>query len=224
VRNIILVATAALVVLIVGTAIGASGSHDSGSPAVAPQASASHTPSPSPFVTDANGQTCVALDAANYCPGDDPEPPTPTPSGPDQLSTGQTETIADSTDTTVGTVKVEDPTVTTSPADPSYGSRPAHGWYVIVKIDMAADPGYTDGWGVCDCDFYALVGGRHYDSGNGNSYEALKDYQSAQSISFTNLGAGESAAGYVAFDLPSRHGKIVYSPNSDSQPVAEWSY
>ena len=26
------------------------------------------------------------------------------------------------------------------------------------------------------------------------------------------------------FDVPSAHGKVVYAPNSDGQPLAEWSY
>ena len=30
--------------------------------------------------------------------------------------------------------------------------------------------------------------------------------------------------GYLYFDVPSAHGKIVYAPNSDGQPLAKWSY
>jgi hypothetical protein len=30
--------------------------------------------------------------------------------------------------------------------------------------------------------------------------------------------------GYLYFDVPSAHGKVVYAPNSDGQPLAEWSY
>ena len=40
----------------------------------------------------------------------------------------------------------------------------------------------------------------------------------------TTLAAGETASGWMALDVPSRHGKIVYSPNADGQPIAEWSY
>jgi hypothetical protein len=43
-------------------------------------------------------------------------------------------------------------------------------------------------------------------------------------LGYTTLAAGETASGKLVFDVPSRHGQIVYAPNYDGQPVAEWSY
>jgi hypothetical protein len=45
----------------------------------------------------------------------------------------------------------------------------------------------------------------------------------ANSLS-TLLAAGETTDGWLSFDVPSRHGEIVYAPNSNLQPIAEWSY
>ena len=72
-------------------------------------------------------------------------------------------------------------------------------------------------------DFHAVVHGQHYDEGNGHAYEALTSAQSGQDLSST-LSAGETATGYLAFDVPAVHGTIVYAPNSDGQPLATWSY
>jgi hypothetical protein len=94
---------------------------------------------------------------------------------------------------------------------------------VIVHVKATADPAYTDGFDINELDFYDLTRGQHYDSGNGNAYNALSDRQSNADIT-TTLAAGETASGWMAFDVPSRHGKIVYSPNVDGQPIAEWSY
>jgi hypothetical protein len=66
------------------------------------------------------------------------------------------------------------------------------------------------------------VSGSHYTNGNGNAFDALTSGQ-ANSLS-TQLAAGEAADGWLSFDVPRRHGKIVYAPNSDGQPIAEWSY
>lgn len=152
-------------------------------------------------------------------------PPTtpPAQAGPDQLQAGQTETLTQTASgTPVGTVTVAKQAVTTYPAD-SYGEAPANGYYVIVKVTAAADPANHDGWFVSPLDFHAVVHGQHYDEGNGHAYEALTSAQSGQDLSST-LSAGETATGYLAFDVPAAHGTIVYAPNSDGQPLATWSY
>jgi hypothetical protein len=139
------------------------------------------------------------------------------------LALGQTETLADpSSNAAIGTVTVESATVTTRPAQ-SYGDGPANGYFVVVQVKATADPSYTDGWEIGEPDFYALVRGTHYDPGNGHAIMALTDAQSTADIT-TVLAAGETARGWMAFDVPSRHGYIVYAPNSDGQPVAEWKY
>jgi hypothetical protein len=86
----------------------------------------------------------------------------------------------------------------------------------VVHVSATADSSYTRGWFVSESDFYDLVSGSHYTNGNGDAFQA-------NSLS-TQLAAGEAADGWLSFDVPRRHGKIVYAPNSNGQPIAEWSY
>ena len=177
--------------------------------------------------TDGGGYACDQTQTDNL--GNCPENPayaaasaSPTPSGPAMLAVGDTETLGDDSDNTIGTVTVESVHVTTWPAQ-AYGSGPANGYFVVVHVKATADPAYSDGFNINELDFYDLTRGQHYDSSSGNAYDALSDRQANADITAT-LAAGETASGWMAFDVPSRHGKIVYSPNSDGQPVAEWSY
>jgi hypothetical protein len=180
------------------------------------------SPAAAPQVTDPGGNTCAALDAAGYCPGNDPTP-SPTPSGPAQLAIGQAETLGDNSNATIGTVTVLSASVTTQPADPSFGSPPANGYYVVVHLTATADKSYTSGFNVNGLDLYAKEAGQHYDYGNGNAFQALSNNQSGQSITAT-LAAGETVSGWTAFDVPRPHGFIVYSPNLNGQPIAEWAF
>lgn len=154
----------------------------------------------------------------------DTSTPTPTPaqSGPDMLTAGQTETLQDtSSGATIGTLTVKSAQVTTQSADGS-GNAPVNGYFVVVHVTAAADSAYTSGWYVSESDFYDLVNGQHYDNGNGNAFDALTSGQ-ANSLS-TQLAAGETTDGWLSFDVPKRHGEIVYAPNGNGQPIAEWSY
>ncbi len=164
----------------------------------------------------------VARHSTSAVPTQSYDTPAPAQTGPDMLTAGQAETIADDSNTTIGTVTVESARVTTWPAQ-AYGSKPANGYFVVVHVTAAADPAYTSGWDINELDFHALARGTHYDSGNGNAYDALADSQSNADLTAT-LAAGETSSGWMAFDVPSPHGQIVYAPNLDGQPVAEWSY
>jgi hypothetical protein len=146
----------------------------------------------------------------------------PAPSGPEMFALGEPGTIFDSSNATIGTVTVESATVTTRPGQ-SYGNAPANGYFVIARVKATVDPSYTDGWAFAEQDFYALVRGTHYDPGNGYAILALTDAQSAADIT-TTLAAGETASGWMAFDVPSPHGYIVYEPNPNGPPLGEWKY
>ena len=147
----------------------------------------------------------------------------PAQAGPDQLQAGQTETLTQTASgTPVGTVTVAKQAVTTYPAD-SYGEAPANGYYVIVKVTAAADKANHDGWFVSPLDFHAVVKGQQFTEDNGHAYDGETDAESSTDLSAT-LAAGETVTGYVAFDVPSAHGTIVYAPNYDGQPIATWSY
>jgi hypothetical protein len=140
-----------------------------------------------------------------------------------QLAIGQTETLADSSNATEGTVTVQSANVTTQPADPSFGQAPANGYYVVIHVSATADPSYTSGFSVNALDFYAKVAGQHFNYGDGNSFEALSNGQTNQDITAT-LAAGETSSGWLAFDVPRPHGFIVYAPNFNGQPLAEWHF
>ena len=175
--------------------------------------------SPAAASTAANSTAPSASQPANSPAGTS----SPAPSGPDMLALGQAEALTDpSSNAAAGTVTVESATVTTRPAQ-SYGTRPANGYFVVVHAKATADPSCTDGWEIAEPEFYALVRGTRYDPGNGYAIMALTDAQSTAGLSAV-LAAGETARGWMAFDVPSRHGYIVYAPNPNGQPVAEWKY
>jgi hypothetical protein len=152
-----------------------------------------------------------------------PSPSTPSPaapSGPEMLAMGESEIIA--TDgTPSATITVSSPAVTTQPAD-QYGSAPQNGYFVTVTVKVTADQAYTDGFDINPLDFYALSGGRHFDWDSGNAMFALAS--SDQELSAATLAAGETTSGKLVFDVSSPHGYIVYAPNLDGQPLAEWKY
>lgn len=221
-RNVILICAGALAVVIIAVVviIAAAGS-GSTRPLRAATPAASAAPA-AQSVTDSQGNQCPALDQAGYCPGTDPSA-VPAPTGPDQLAIGQTETLADNSNTTEGTVTVLSATVTTQPADLSFGEHPANGYFVIVHVSATADPSYTGGFDVNELDFYARAGGQHFDTTSGNGYFALSTSQNSSDLTAT-LAAGETSSGWIAFDVTRPHGQIVYAPNIDGQPVAEWRY
>jgi hypothetical protein len=93
--------------------------------------------------TDGGGYACDQTEADDF--GNCPANPaygsaSATPSGPATLNVGDTETLGDNNDTTIGTVTVESVHVTTQPADPEFGSPPANGYYVIVPVKPPQTP------------------------------------------------------------------------------------
>jgi hypothetical protein len=159
--------------------------------------------------------------AATSQPAASSEPATPVPAGPDSLAMGDAAAISTG-DTLSATVVVSHPVVSSQPADPTYGSRPQNGYFVVVTATIAADKAYTGGFDINPLDFYALSGDSHYGEDNGNAYNALTDINSE--LSPATLAAGETTSGKLAFDVSSPHGYIVYAPNLDGQPLAEWKY
>ena len=166
--------------------------------------------------------TSAPATPASSAPATPAPTPSDIPSGPDMQPMGGQETLTETdTGTTISTLAISSPHITTYPAG-SYGSSPQHGYYVIVTAKAGADQGYASGYDVSTSDFYALAAGQHYDEGDGNAYDALSDVR--DELGYTTLAAGETTTGKLVFDVPSQHGEIVYAPNYDGQPVAEWSY
>ena len=124
--------------------------------------------------TDPNGQQCTSLASNGYCPGDGPSPTAPpTSSGPTQLAVGQPLMVSQGGGTTTAaTVTVTKVTVTTQPADPSFGSPPQNGYYIIATVTVTAS---QDGFDINTLDFYCLTHGHHYDEGNGNAFQAVSN-------------------------------------------------
>jgi DNA helicase II / ATP-dependent DNA helicase PcrA len=44
------------------------------------------------------------------------------------------------------------------------------------------------------------------------------------SVAPSTMNAGETATGWLIFDIPPPHGKIVYAPNLDGRPLAYWTF
>ncbi len=213
---------APLIALTAVTAITAAGCGGTGSSTTARSAANSSPATPSGEASLENAISACTASGGTWV-GTSCTTPTPTPTGPDMLTPGQSESVSvgDSSQT-AATITVTSVTVTTQPAQ-SFGSAPANGYFAVVHIKVTCDPSYTGGFEINALDFYDLVKGTHYDSGNGNAYGALSDSQSNENITAT-LAAGETSTGWVAFDVPSAHGAIVYAPNANGQPLAEWAY
>lgn len=181
--------------------------------------------------------TTVALDCATYGvtgvltaatppasapPSSAPEPfipPTTTttaPSGPVQLAQGAPAMITQN-GSSAGSVVVQSVNITTQPAN-SFGEAPANGYFVIANIAASSS---INGFDVNPVDFYAVdSNGTHYTMGDGHAFEAL----AGDELSVSTLNAGENASGPLAFDTATPHGYIVYAPNLNGAPLAEWAY
>jgi hypothetical protein len=148
-------------------------------------------------------------------------PATPEPNTPAMLAQGDPASI-----TTDGspsaTVTVTSVTTSTTPADQQFGSNPQNGHFVVANLAIAADPSFTQGFDINPLDFYVLNGTTQYTEGNGNSFDALSSAR--QELNATTLGAGQKTSGPIVFDVSSAHGYIVYAPNFNGQPLAEWKY
>lgn len=106
--------------------------------------------------------------------------------------------------------------VTVASRDPSeFGERAKHGWFVVVHVKAAGTSGSYD---VNSFDFYAK-------SSNGFHTEDATYLDSWGTVlEGGTLQDGEHISGTIVYDVPTRHGKLVYSPNYDNEPLATWSY
>ena len=115
------------------------------------------------------------------------------------------------------TITITHVRVTTQPADPSFGEAPQHGYYVIATVHVTSQ---INGFAVNDLDFYAIERGQQYDTGNGNSYEAVNGTPTIT----TTLNSGESETGQLVYDVPHPHGTIDYAPNFQGGVIATFSF
>ena len=144
---------------------------------------------------------------------------TPAPSGPVELQLGDSASISQN-GTDAATIVVGRLATSTQPVD-SFSDGPQNGYFVAVHVTATGAAGLTNGFDINPLDFYALSGTTHYDEGDGNAFEGP---HSSSELEATTINAGETTNGWLIFDLPSPHGKIVYAPNLDGQPLASWTF
>ena len=93
-------------------------------------------------------------------------------------------------------------------------NRPERGNFlgVHVKVRALADD-QSSLWG----DFYVLMRGHHYD---GDAYaEGFEP-----SLDYVDLNEGETAEGWLVFDVSARHGQVVLGQSSGGGKIATWSF
>src|SRR6266568_119037 len=131
------------------------------------------------------------------------EPSSPPATTPETLQIGQAATVTmDGTD--AAKLMVVSVKASTRPAD-EYGSPPQHRYFLTVEVRATALPSNSNGFDIGAIDFYALLGGSHFESDNGNALDA----PGADNELYATLNAGESTSGTVVFDVPSKHGKSL---------------
>jgi hypothetical protein len=94
-------------------------------------------------------------------------------------------------------------------------NRPERGNFlgVHVQVRALADE-QTSLWG----DFYVLMRGHHYDAG-GCCPEGF-----TPELDYVDLNEGETAEGWLVFDVPARHGQVVLGQSSGGGKIATWSF
>jgi hypothetical protein len=177
-----------------------------------------------PVHITAPSNAIAVSDGGNNAASSNPATPAatpPTPTAPAILSQGQPAVITlEGSD--AGSVTVTSVKTSTTPADPDLGAKPENGYFVVARVSVAVDPNFTKGFDISPEDFYVLNGSTHYSEGNGNSFDALDI--SLSELDTTTLGAGQKTSGPIVFDVSSPHGYVVYAPNLNGQPLAEWKY
>ena len=92
-------------------------------------------------------------------------------------------------------------------------ARPEHGFYMGAYVKAHALSDEQDA-----LELYALVRGRHYD---GDAYTTSTAFEPL--LDLLPFNKGERLAGWMVFDVPSRHGQLVLD-NVDGDKVAAWTY
>jgi hypothetical protein len=93
-------------------------------------------------------------------------------------------------------------------------NRPERGLFlgVLVKTKALADD-QSSLWG----DIYVTMRGHHYDG------DAYAD-GFTPSLDYVDLNKGETAEGWLVFDVPARHGQVVLAQSDGGGKIATWSF
>jgi hypothetical protein len=206
-----LIAIVAAVALLVGALGAAASSVDTTDKAAAPKTEQTAPPSSSPEFQDPGEE------------GVDPDEDLSEDefSGPVNLKVGETAVVSEgfgSDSTPLGELTIDKVTATKSAT--SYGETeyPDNKWF--IKVHVIAK-GSKNGFDVNPLDFYVRGDdGSHYDAFDGNTFSVTADPE----LHANSLAKGEKLAGNIVFDVPARHGVIVYAPSMGSDAVGEWSF
>lgn len=101
-----------------------------------------------------------------------------------------------------------------------YASGPANGQFASFTVIVTAADGITQPFSVNPGDFYVLEGSTHFDGTAGNAIEN----EPPNALQLASLGRSERTSGVLLFDVPAGHGWLVYSPNLNGLPLAEWAF
>jgi hypothetical protein len=84
---------------------------------------------------------------------------------------------------------------------------------VYVKVKALADD-QSSLWG----DFYVTMRGHHYDA------DACCPEGFKPELDYVDLQQGETAEGWLLFDVPDRHGQVVLGQSYGGGKIATWSF
>jgi putative ATPase len=105
-------------------------------------------------------------------------------------------------------------------------TAPQNGYFAIVTVTVTVMPNFNQDFYISAGDFQALVNGVHIDGTNGNAAAAISN--SADEFGYNvTLGAGQKITKKLPFDVPSKHGTILYAPPMGatySPVIARWNY
>jgi hypothetical protein len=94
-------------------------------------------------------------------------------------------------------------------------NRPERAYFlgVLIKVKALADD-QNSMWG----DFYVLMRGHHYDA-SGCCPEGFKP-----ELDYVDLNDGETAEGWLIFDVPARSGRVVLGQSFGGGVIATWDF
>jgi hypothetical protein len=164
--------------------------------------------------TTSSSAPTTAAPAANTQPPQsaDIQTPTtspPTPSGPSTAHLGEAVSFADSFGKHSADITVVRKKVSTG----SGFENPNNGRYVGLFVRVKA---FQDGISVPS--FYALEQGKHYDS------TCCTTGFTPELSALSNLNQGETAEGWVLFDVPAASGKLVMQEFASEKAQATWLF
>lgn len=138
---------------------------------------------------------------------------------------GQTGTLWDpDNEIPLATITVSAPQFATSD---SSGDRSQYGYFATFRVTVTdiAPRSSGDTIDPSDSDYYAQVGGADYGFGQtdaGNTAAAEGPNYLGVNVGSNGLSPGQSTTGTVTIDVPSKHGALVYAP--DSTDLGVWLY